>query len=160
MNVRPRTAATSNHFDETRIKNKIDYLEKIEQEIDVDGTQIGISTFMEIPIVELSIDNRNLKFFLDTGAKLSYLSASLTTNYQSIGTEEDFYPGVGKFQTDCFEIPTSLGESSFVVKYGNLPTLLQMTLLMGGTDGIIGSDFFNTFKVMLDLQNKRLKYAH
>jgi hypothetical protein len=131
-----------------------------EQEIDIEGTQIGISTFMGIPIIEMSIDNKNLKFFLDTGAKLSYLSASLTTNYQSVGTEEDFYPGVGEFQTDCFEIPTSLGENSFVVKYGNLPTLLQMTLLMGGTDGIMGSDFFNTFKVMLDLKNKRLKYAN
>lgn len=40
MNVRPRTAATSNQFDETRIKNKIDYLEKIEQEIDVDIDKI------------------------------------------------------------------------------------------------------------------------
>ena len=40
MNVRPRTAATSNHYDETRIKNKIDYLEKIEQEIDVDIDKI------------------------------------------------------------------------------------------------------------------------
>lgn len=131
-----------------------------EQEIDIEGTQIGISTFMGIPIVELSIDNRNLKFFLDTGAKLSYLSANLTQNHESIGTDEDFYPGVGEFTTDCFEIPTSLGENSFVVKYGNLPNVLQMTLLMGGTDGIMGSDFFNTFKVMLDLQNKRLKYAN
>jgi hypothetical protein len=40
MNARPRTAATSNHFDETRIKNKIDYLEKIEREIDVDIDKI------------------------------------------------------------------------------------------------------------------------
>ncbi len=100
-----------------------------------------------------------LKFFLDTGAKLSYLSDSLTSNYESVGTDEDFYPGVGKFQTECFEIPTVFGDNEFVVKYGNLPPLLQMTLMIGGTDGIIGFDFFNNFKVVLDLKNNRLKYA-
>jgi hypothetical protein len=38
--MRPRTAATSNNFDEARIKNKIDYLDKIEREIDVDIEKI------------------------------------------------------------------------------------------------------------------------
>jgi hypothetical protein len=107
----------------------------------------------------MTVDNQELKFFLDTGAKLSYLSDSLTSNYESIGTDEDFYPGVGKFQTECFEITTVFGNTEFVVKYGNLPTLLQMTLMLGGTDGIIGFDFFNNFKVVLDLKNNRLKYA-
>ena len=107
----------------------------------------------------MTIDTQALKFFLDTGAKLSYLSGSLTSKYESVGTDEDFYPGVGKFQTECFEIPTIFGDKEFGVKYGNLPTLLQMTLMLGGTDGIIGFDFFNNFKVVLDLKNNRIKYA-
>lgn len=129
------------------------------QEIDFAGTQTVISNFMGIPVIEMSIDKQNLKFFLDTGAKLSYLSDSITNNYESIGTDEDFYLGLGKFQTECFEIPTTFGDNNFTVKYGNLPTLLQMTLMLGGTDGIIGFDFFNNFKVVLDLKNNRLKYA-
>jgi len=134
-------------------------IEFSKQEIDIDGTQVDISNFMGIPIIKMTVDNKELKFFLDTGAELSYLSASLTSKYESIGTYEDFYPGVGKFQTECFEIPTVFGNTEFVVKYGNLPTLLQMTLMLGGTDGIIGFDFFNNFKVVLDLKNNRLKYA-
>lgn len=130
------------------------------QEINFNGTEIDISNFMGIPIIELSIDNQNLKFFLDTGAKLSYLSDSITSNYESIGTDEDFYPGVGKFETECFEITTLFGGKNFLVKYGNLPPLLQMTLMLGGTDGIIGFDFFNNFKVLLDLKNNSLKYGH
>lgn len=141
----------------------LDYQNQIiefnKQEIDIDGTQADISNFMGIPIIKMTVDNQELKFFLDTGAKLSYLSDSLTSNYESVGTDEDFYPGVGKFQTECFEIPTVFGDNEFVVKYGNLPTLLQMTLMLGGTDGIIGFDFFNNFKVVLDLKNNRLKYA-
>jgi hypothetical protein len=134
-------------------------IEFSKEEIDIDGTQVDISNFMGIPIIKMTVDNQELKFFLDTGAKLSYLSDSLTCNYESIGTDEDFYPGVGKFQTECYEIPTVFGDTEFVVKYGNLPTLLQMTLMLGGTDGIIGFDFFNNFKVVLDLKNNRLKYA-
>lgn len=142
------------HFD---YKNEVVDFSK--EAITFEGTEIDISNFMGIPIIELSIDNQNLKFFLDTGAKLSYLSDSITSNYESIGTDEDFYPGVGKFETPCYEIPTSFGEHNFIVKYGNLPTLLQMTLMIGGTDGIIGFDFFNNFKVVLDLKNNKLKYA-
>jgi len=129
------------------------------QEIDIDGTQVAITNFMGIPIVTLIVDNRELKLFLDTGAKLSYLSDRLTSKYESVGEDEDFYPGVGKFQTKCFEIPTLFGDNNFVVKYGNLPKSLQMTLMLGGTDGIIGFDFFNNFKVILDLKNNRLKYS-
>jgi hypothetical protein len=127
-------------------------------EIPFEGTEIAISNFMGIPIVELLIDHQKLKFFLDTGAKLSYLSDGLTGKYPSIGTEEDFYPGIGAFETECFEILTHFGSQVFEVKYGNLPPLLQMTLMMGGTNGIIGFDFFNNFKVVLDLKKNVLKY--
>jgi hypothetical protein len=138
-------------------KNEV--VEFNKQEITFDGAEIAISNFMGIPVIELSIDSQILKFFLDTGAKLSYLSKSITNNYKSVGTDEDFYPGVGLFKTECFEISTSFGTKNFIVKYGNLPQLLQMTLMLGGTDGIIGFDFFNNFKVVLDLKNNLLKYA-
>lgn len=138
-------------------KNKVVGFDK--QEISFEGIETPISSFMGIPIIELSIEGQRLKFFLDTGAKLSYLSNRITNNYDSTGTDEDFYPGVGNFETKCFEISTSLGDRNFIVKYGNLPQLLQMTLTLGGTDGIIGYDFFNNFKIVLDLTNNKLKYV-
>lgn len=127
--------------------------------IDLHGKEISITSIIGVPIIELVIDGKKLKFFLDTGAKLSYLSNTITNNYKSTGTEKDFYPGVGEFETNCYKITTTIGENSFKVKYGNLPQLLQMTLMLGGTDGIMGYDFFNNFKVMLDLNNNLLKYG-
>lgn len=114
---------------------------------------------MGIPIVELTIDGQKLKCFLDTGARLSYLPERVTSEHTSAGKEEDFYPGVGKFETECFDITTSFGDHNFIARYGNLPAMLQMTLMMGGTDGIIGFDLFNNLTVVLDLKNKRLQYA-
>ena len=131
-----------------------------EDEISIDGIQTDITTFMGIPIIEMSIDGTSLKFFLDTGAKLSYLPNSLTRNYTSMGALEDFYPGFGTFTTECVEIPTRFEEAEFTVKYGNLPELLQATLIMGGTNGIIGFDFFYNFKLVLDLKNNLLTYGY
>jgi hypothetical protein len=127
-------------------------------EIPFEGSEIAISNFMGIPIVELSISHQKLKFFLDTGAKLSYVSNVITKNFDSIGTDEDFYPGVGVFETEYFEIISQFGNKDFNVRYGNLPPLLQMTLMLGGTNGIIGFDFFNNFQVVLDLKKNVLKY--
>ena len=123
------------------------------------GEEVKISSFMGIPIIELSVSNKPLKFFIDTGAKLSYLSNNFTKNYKSVGKEVDFYPGVGEFETDCYEILTNIGNREFLVKYGNLPDLLQVTLMLGGTNGIIGFDFFNSFKIELDISNRTLKYG-
>lgn len=138
-------------------KNRIAQFDK--DEIVFEGDELELNSFMGIPLIELNVDNQTLKFFLDTGAKLSYLSNDYTANYDSVGKQEDFYPGVGKFQTECFDIQTSSGNQSFNVRYGHLPTLMQETLMLGGTNGIIGSDFFNHFKVAIDFKNNRLKYA-
>jgi len=37
--------------------------------------------------------------------------------------------------------------------------VLQAKLLVAGVKGIIGYDFFNNFKVVIDFKNKKLKYA-
>jgi len=52
-----------------------------------------------------------------------------------------------------------LGNKKFIAKYGNLPSALQNALMSYGADGIIGFDFFNNFKVFLDLKNNKLQYA-
>ena len=122
------------------------------------GKATTVSSFMGIPIISLEIDGVGLKFFLDTGAGLSYLSRDYTEKYESVGTDEDFYPGAGKFRTNRYEIVTKFDDHEFIVGYGNLPPLLQLTLRLSGTDGIIGYDFFNNFKVLLDIENKTLRY--
>jgi len=128
------------------------------EQIQFDGQETLITTFMGIPIVEYAVAGDTMKFFLDTGAKLSYLSKEITQGFEGCGREEDFYPGVGNFETECFEIPTLLGDSRFSVKYGNLPDALQMALMVGGVKGIMGYDFFNNFTVNLDLAGGILKY--
>jgi len=123
------------------------------------GKQVEISNFMGIPILHMSVNNQELKFFLDTGARLSFLSSDITSSYKCVGTEQDFYPGVGSFLTECFEVPTVFDGQLHLLKFGNLPDLLQMTLMLGGTHGIVGYDFFSKYQVFLDIRNRKLSYA-
>jgi hypothetical protein len=68
-----------------------------EDEIDFDGEKIPFKVVMGIPIIRLSTLSSDIRYFLDTGAKLSYLDETFTEGLEEKGTEEDFYPGVGKF---------------------------------------------------------------
>ena len=147
----------SDHYIMFDYKNELIEISKLD--IELDGIEILISSFMGIPIIELSINDKITKVFLDTGAKLSYLSENITKDFDSIGEDQDFYPGIGTFKTQCFEIPTSFAKNEFIVKYGNLPDLLQMTLTLAGVDGILGYDFFNNFKVLLNIKNHTLKFT-
>ncbi len=128
-----------------------------ENDFEFQGDTIHVKNVMGIPIVELSTPSGIAKCFLDTGAKLSYLDETFTGNLESEGIEEDFYPGVGKFETKTCKIPTKIGQEQFTARYGNLPMLLQMSLALIGAAGVIGFDLFNNFTVMLDIRGNLLK---
>jgi hypothetical protein len=128
-----------------------------QDEIPMKGYHVALSDFMKIPIIELEVTGKTLRFFLDSGAKLSYLSAAHTDGLPSTGVESDFYPGYGTFETPVYELQSSLVDTNFPVKYGNLPAALQSLLTMGNVQGIIGFDLFNRFRVMLDSQKNVIK---
>ncbi|MFA5713494.1 MAG: hypothetical protein WC960_04880 [Bacteroidales bacterium] len=122
------------------------------------SNEIELGSFMGVPTIGLGVEGQKLNFFLDTGAKLSYLDNKHTSQHPSIGREEDFHPSLGKFETECYQLTTLIGDKEFSVKYGNLPSLLQMRLTLSSIDGIIGSDLFNSFKIYLDIKNRKLGY--
>ncbi|GIV46279.1 MAG: hypothetical protein KatS3mg036_1097 [Ignavibacterium sp.] len=117
-----------------------------------EGTYIPLDFFMNIPIVDLQIDGSTLRAFLDTGAKVSYLNPDLTYNYNLLGTTSDFYPGFGEFDTKIYEVPVKLGTQTFTIIAGHLPNLLQMTLMMANTRGILGNDIFKYFNLCFNLR--------
>ncbi|MCS6804709.1 MAG: hypothetical protein RMM98_15675 [Acidobacteriota bacterium] len=103
------------------------------------GLTVRLDEFMGIPIITARVGGRNCRMFFDTGAQISYFQGDSLTEFPYAGCVTDFYPGVGQFQTDTHEVPVSLGGVSFVLRCGMLPGLLGMTLMMAGTEGIIGN---------------------
>ena len=118
-----------------------------EDDLPLNGQAQELEDFMGIPIVDVAVGEDKVRMFFDTGAKLSYLDAGRTDAFESVGTETDFYPGMGEFSTKVYDIPIMLAGETIVLRFGNLPELLQMTLMMAATGGILGTAILRTHRV-------------
>ncbi len=108
-------------------------------ELSHSGKSVHLAEFMGIPIVTAQIDGADHRMFFDTGAQISYLQDNSLANWPSAGSVTDFYPSVGQFETDTYEVQVSLGGVAFTLRCGALPDLLGATLMMADTVGIIGN---------------------
>jgi len=109
-------------------------------ELSYNGESIQLSEFMGIPIVNVQLQGNDYRMFFDTGAQFSYLQDEIITDFPAIGKVTDFYPGIGQFQTDIYEILVLISGVSFTLHSGRLPGILGATLEMASAQGIVGNE--------------------
>jgi hypothetical protein len=64
---------------------------------------------MGIPIISVDICNGRSRMCLDIGAKHTYLDSRHTHGRTPDATEQDFYQGIGHFQTPVFTLHGAVG---------------------------------------------------
>lgn len=116
-------------------------------ELHCDGEVVPLDAFMGIPIISAQVGTASYRMFFDTGAQISYLQDESLSTYPSAGRVTDFYPDVGQFQTETHTVSVRVGTSPFTVRCGRLPGLLGMTLMMAGTQGILGNQILHGRRV-------------
>ena len=122
-----------------------------------EAISVPIDTSSGVPKVKMNLLGNEDDFFLDTGAKISYVASKTTEGLTPDETDTDFYLGYGDFETPIFDLETTIACKPFSVRYGNLPFLLERTLIgLCNTKGVIGYDFFNSFKVLIDYRTDML----
>jgi hypothetical protein len=104
------------------------------------------------PIVNVRIEGKPYRLAIDTGAKISYINSDVTIGLPSSGTESDYHPGFGKFQTELYDTNVAIQGTRINVKFGNLPAALQRLATFEDIDGFLGSDLFAQFDVVLDMR--------
>ena len=126
--------------------------------LDLPGAiELPFKLLIGVPNVTMTLQGEEHRFFLDTGAKISYVSAQMTQGLTPVETASDFYPGFGNFDTPVYNMEASVAGQPFNVRIGNLPPVLEATLIgLSGTAGVIGYDFFNRFKVVFDYANGKM----
>ena len=129
-----------------------------DENLSLPGRQaIALGNAFGIPKVTMQLRGQEGTFFLDTGAKISYVKASTLDGLTPDSQATDFYVGYGDFDTPIYHVPTSIGGHEFIVQYGTLPRILELSLIgLSGTTGVVGYDFFNNFMVLLDHRNDTL----
>lgn len=100
-----------------------------------------------------------MNMLVDTRSRLSYLSRCFTMSLKTDGQQEEFYHGAGRFETPLYNLKCDFCGRKFDVTYGNLPQILDMTLMMAHVDGVLGYDFFKRFKVMLDFKSEEITFV-
>lgn len=115
-----------------------------------------LSLIMGVPGVRIDILGQPAEMYLDTGAKLSFVSSAFANGLKAVGKEKDFYPGLGEFETDVYAIDFSLGDLVFTLRCGLLPGMLETALMVSGKQGIIGTEFFTRFGVLMNFPGQIL----
>ena len=104
------------------------------------GDSIETEEFLGIPIVPVNINDKNYRFFFDTGAKISYFQENEIISFPHSGEITDFYPGIGLFETGIYMVSMELGLLRYTVRCGVLPALLSTMLSIAGAVGILGNE--------------------
>ena len=146
-----------NHVFHIDFKNKsFSILDSIPDNIDF----VDIDFYMNIPIININLDNQSVRAFLDTGAKISYLNSEYVQDSNSIGDKEDFYPSVGVFKTSIYNKSIMFPhDKQLNLTFGSLPESLEQALSFGGTKAIIGNDIFSYYSLIFDYSNKRIYFV-
>lgn len=108
-----------------------------------EGTRVPLESFMGIPIVQAQVGVERCRLFFDTGAQVSYLDDRLLAPWPRTGTVTDFYPGIGKFETDVHEVEIGVGGAPRRLRCGALPGPLQGMLAMANVAGIVGNEILH-----------------
>ena len=111
-------------------------------------------SIMGIPYTDISIEGRNARVFVDTGAPISYISDNYTNGLTSKDRLHDYNPALGEFWTEIYDVRVGIGADTHVMPFGNLSNLIQMSLSMVGIDGIIGYELFSRYQLLY--QNRHL----
>ncbi|MEW6246446.1 MAG: hypothetical protein AB1555_07030 [Nitrospirota bacterium] len=104
------------------------------------GQTVPLSEWMGIPILTARITGREYRMFFDTGAQISYWQDDALAAFPAAGRVTDFYPGIGQFQTETYQVEIALGGVVLTLRCGRLPGLLGGTLMMADTQGIVGNE--------------------
>ena len=122
-----------------------------------DGDAIPIELVMGVPVVNGRTRRGPVRAVIDSGASLSYVPTDAARGLTPVGTQLDFYPGFGEFETKVYRLQVELGTRTVDLTAGVLPPLLYTMLgLMVGNDGwIIGTDFFKERRIEIDYAGQR-----
>ena len=110
-------------------------------------------------VVDVEMNGQTLKMAVDTGAPVSYVDNSVTEGLESCGEKEDFHPIAGRYVTKVYELEGVVGGKAFKGVYGNLPMMLGLPLKLVGIKGVVGYDFFKSFKIEFDFTAGTMKIA-
>ena len=120
------------------------------------GERIPITLMVGVPTIDFHLHDTEVRAFLDTGARLSYLSGELIAGFAAVATVRDFHPSAGLFETPVRLVPVAFGQTPATLHSGALPPQLDVSLSAVGVRGIVGTDLLEQFIVTFSVPTGQL----
>lgn len=111
------------------------------------GEQFDVDFFFGIPVINISFNDEPRRFFLDTGAPVSYIKREHAKGSPCAGNRRDFYPMYGEFEAETYNIYAEFEGREFGIAMSVLPVSIQNLLM--GMNGVAGLDFMKLFNLYL-----------
>lgn len=118
-----------------------------------EGDRFDVEYYGGVPVVEAIVDGKRGKFFLDTGATISFLRKGWINHQPYIGEAEDFFPTLGIFSTDLYRCQLQFANRTFSDSMGVMPEGLEV-LIPDWIDGIIGLNVLRDTKINFGFKSK------
>lgn len=118
-----------------------------------EGDRFDVEYYSGVPVVEAYVDGKRGKFFLDTGATISFLRKGWINHQPYIGEAEDFFPTLGIFSTDLYRCQLQFANREFSDSMGVMPEGLEV-LIPDWIDGIIGLNVLKDTKINFGFKSK------
>jgi hypothetical protein len=118
-----------------------------------EGDRFDVEYYGGVPIVEAVVDGKQGKFFLDTGATISFIRKGWIDHQPYIGETEDFFPTLGIFSTDLFRCQLQFANRTFSDSMGVMPEGLEV-LIPDWINGIIGLNVLKDTKINFGFKSK------
>jgi hypothetical protein len=119
----------------------------------IDGDRFDVEYYGGVPVVEAWVDGKRGKFFLDTGATVSFIRKGWINHQPYIGEAEDFFPTLGIFSTDLYRCQLKFANREFSDSMGVMPEGLEI-LIPDWIDGIIGLNVLRDTKINFGFKSK------
>ena len=120
---------------------------------------LPLTVFCGVPLINVWVNGRVRRLFLDTGSPTSLLLPEALEGVAPEGRFEDFYPLLGNFLTDIYSLDVVFGSHRRALRFGKVPEELNSLFTCAGAQGLIGSEMLRHFDLSLSLRERTLRLA-
>lgn len=119
------------------------------------GTGVPVRDLMNVPIVDGEVAGVPVEIIFDTGAPLGFVPAGMVEGLEPVDRIAEFYPTMGPFETDVYELPLRIGDARQTLRFGVLPEAAAQLHSMAGLQVLVGLELLKRHRVSIGLRERR-----
>lgn len=120
--------------------------------------ELDVNYIENIPTITVEIDGSSISCIFDSGAHINYLDKSKIQDVVKEREEIDFHPSIGVFTTPIYIKRIRISDLVKNTEVGTLPSEFDQLLEKLRVYGIIGTNFFESNKVIFAPSRKKIYY--